>query len=250
MIRHQGNLTVPDPKVSGLIDPDLFERLGGSDPQAKLHHQAALILHEALYLLGVELGQTNSRWAQSLTRRLLSRDTYPSLGISDGFAFEMVLESDDFANYPLLFIEKPDVLTSGVIAPNSPESRLTSNHSLRQKVIQRAVECNDGKPLTPLDPIFCGEHGEFDRPDELTDEEAFMLYVRTQIARNDVYTTLFDRNNHLALNVYCGEIQRDWNAVQATGLRRYLYSYSRHMGALQDKAKNYCDGLKPPQTTS
>jgi hypothetical protein len=61
------------PEVFVDYDQGLFSLLGNHGPEYGVVHQAALILHEALYLMRIELGQSYSEPIVRLTSYLLSQ---------------------------------------------------------------------------------------------------------------------------------------------------------------------------------
>lgn len=63
-------------KVQLLVDARLSARLGGGSSEQKIVQRAALILHEALYLMGYGLGQQDSSRVRLLTAVLLSSVDY------------------------------------------------------------------------------------------------------------------------------------------------------------------------------
>lgn len=98
------------PIVSVEVDSDYFDRLATLNPGAEgTINQAALYLHEAIYLLGSMLGQNTSEGTRQLVGILLSQGTYDSLNELSPAAKAVVFRADlgkaGFNQYAKLFAD-------------------------------------------------------------------------------------------------------------------------------------------------
>ena len=110
------------PQVFVDYDKDLYDHLGDEHPSVKIIHQAALILHEALYLSGVEIGMRDSSRTRQLNYWMMSRGLKAFLS-QQGAArrslmFTSLIYTLGFRNQMSLFVD-PSVVAS----PFSKESR-------------------------------------------------------------------------------------------------------------------------------
>jgi hypothetical protein len=125
-------------------DPRLYSLLGqGEDnPKKRILEQAMLILHEALYLVGSELGHGNSVGSRLLAAKLLTPDFYADLKKMNPDApfnpfLDDALSLSQFNLYPFVLDDKK---SGQMISPGSMESRRRSYSNLSKIVYQAAAQ--------------------------------------------------------------------------------------------------------------
>lgn len=89
-------------------DQDLFEKMGRLNTRFGPAHQAALVLHEALYLMGVELGMTSSESIPSLVTHIL-KDKSEILDAAWLPITQILINMNGFGDYDRLFQEEGDI---------------------------------------------------------------------------------------------------------------------------------------------
>lgn len=98
------------PKFSIQGDFDLYEKLLTlNDPQVGILNQALLILHEAIYIIGSELGMSTSYSVRSLSRVFLLKtdlETLKNLDYSPTLSLKILLDELGFDLHTLLFPEE------------------------------------------------------------------------------------------------------------------------------------------------
>lgn len=180
------------PQVFVDYDKDLYDRLGDEHPAVKIISQAALILHEALYLAGVEIGMKDSSRTRQLNYWMMSRDLKAYLNQQGegrrSRMFTTLVYTLGFRNQTSLFVD-PSINA----APFTKESRQKARAELatiyreNAEGLMRAGKivgnCNPNRDRT------CDETILRSLAQKLSPEQSFMFLAASyQNARK----TLFD----------------------------------------------------------
>jgi hypothetical protein len=246
------------------FNQDLMNQLGRKDDEnSRVINQAALRLHEALYMLSVEYGQKDSVNARLVVGLLLSNKMDELIERSPKefrpTAFRSLLSMSGFDLVATLYGTNRPAPEHG---PYSVETRRNSYMKLRDAVRASTEDWLKSQGLTAeqfaklaelspnryLQGLY--EEGRYfaEKQVPLLSDEAVFLYVSESLFGSEGFESLLtDHDGRSPVRSFCEKIRTTKFKLGVSGLFGSA-SRDKARDAMLDKVLNYCDGKQNVST--
>ena len=206
------------------LDKELYNKLGCTNklilvPEFQIQNQAALKLHEAIYLLGYNLNQSNSARARRMTMTLLSNDFLILMHLN------RYQNSEDIAKSPLPsnMIHYLYQMGFGEFPYINSETHTPRGMKLHEAYNKLEHDFTEVRNTAGRDDMTIYDKPWLDMMHGLSNAEAFIMSAEAALRDNkinDFYEVISDNSDDREVEVICENAAKE--AAIRSGLRREL----------------------------
>lgn len=250
------------------FDPNLMSQIYATNPhQIATLNMVILVLHEALYLMGVEMHHSNSASSRKVVAKLLEKDLYEMTTRFKGHrlaVLQTLFQQENFSYFTLLF---GAVDTSNTTMPGATELSMATptNTGRYSKATRRNSYVEYQKALDSISSAMSGYDSRVEAIKNFMDQKASDEIVFLYLARNEEVNPpapipfphpenlLVDaKDDRAQIHALCDEFDlmiRYENSIMSTRSSRLQILAQRKVRILQ-KGMRYCSTFNLPRCPS